>query len=274
MGRYFTRLYFGTFPAPDIGLFITAVAALLGLVTYRRLGALAGYLLLFVIATVALYEVARLTTPLLFLADRYLVYPWRFGVPLVIVFCFGAVWSLFRRRWLAYLLALGCSTIAFFYYLPSQVPYMKMTVYAELYDYLRELPENAMIAAPPEVANFIPLVSRRSVVLSHEAAHGLYFRQYYNYVTPRFRDYTTAITAPADSLDQLTGFMDKYAVDFLVIDPNMLSSHHHRSFSPHNETYRARTQVQSNREYAALQLADSVGVKVGSFVVVSRQEIK
>jgi len=274
MGRYFTQQYLGTWLTPDFGFFVAAAAGLLGLATYRKLGALSAYLLLFIVTTLALYEVARLTTPLLFLADRYLVYPWRFGVPLLITFSLGAVWVLFPRRWLAYVMAAVCCALSFFYYRPAQVPFLDMSVYAELYDYLAELPQNTMIAAPPEVANFIPLVSRRSVVLSHEAAHGLSFRNYYDYVTPRFRDYTAAITAPADSLDQLTTFLDKYAVDILVVDPDMLHSHHHHSFSPYDATFRARTQVQANREYAALRLADSLGLRVGNFVVIDRRDLR
>ena len=279
MMRYFLRLFFGTWPAPDFGMFLMALAAVLGVFSFRKTGPLGAYLLLFFGSTILLYDIARITTPLLFLADRYTVYPWRYGVPLVCVFIAGALYHLYPRQWVAGVATVVILALAIHYRAPSEQPFLNVDGNAELYAYLSTLPEDAMIVAPPDLASYIPIVCRRSVLLSNEAAHALYLRNYYDYVTPRFADYTYAITAPVDSFSRIPDFLDKYAVDYLIIDRRMPEGRAHRSFSPYNEQFEAGTRVQDSlgeavpgetRELAALTIPDSVGVRVGEFLVVER----
>lgn len=274
MGHYYIRIFFGKWPAPDFGLFVLAVACVLGAVHYKKLGRPGVYLLLFALATAALYEAARLMAPLLFLADRYVLYPWRWGVPVVITFVVGGLYHLYPRRWSAVLLAAGIVAIAVLHRRPAQQPHVDMAHFSTFWDYLKTLPEQAMIAAPPMQASYIPLIAERSVVLSHESAHALYLRDYYNYVTPRYRDYVMAVTAPADSLDQVITFLDRYGADYLVVDRRMPESWIQSSFAPHQQSYNERVAGRDSSDFAVLHIPDSLGVSLGNYLVVPREALR
>ena len=294
MGAYFVRYELGQWPVRDWAFYLLAFSVVVGLLSYRKLGRYTAYLGCFAIATGVLYEIARGSIPTFFFPDRYLSYPWRLGAALVIVLAAGGALHLSNRRTLqppdgrrlgnwstgiavAVLLAVGLHVNR-----PGELPYVDIDHLAPLLTYLNTLPEDAMIAAPPTLASAIPLVSRRAVLIGHEQAHALYFRNYYDYVTPRYRDYVEAITAPGDSLSILTGFMDTYGVDYLVIDPDLPTSWSYGMFPPHTDRFLARSRVQTNSntdravvtpDLAVLRIPESAGVRVEGYLVVSRDSL-
>lgn len=270
MMDYFIRTYIGEYFTPYFGMLVLAFASFLALVSFRKLGGLSAYLLLFALVTVGLYHAAKVLVPLLFLPDRYVAYPWQMGIPLVITFIGGALWCLLPRWWLAWLVAGGLLAVGWGYRQPGDLPVIDMADREPLHTHIRSLPEDVMIAAPPQPASWIPLLTQRSVLLSNESAHALYFRNYYDYVTPRFRDYTSATTAPADSLGRVIEFLDQYEVDYLLIDRRVYRAHYYRTFAPYKGAG-----PREGVEYALEVLPDSVGVSFGDrFLLVGRNELE
>lgn len=272
MTQYYLRAYFGTEPGPDVALAILAAAALAGLIARRRLGRFAVYLFLFWAVTVGLYAAARQLLPALFLPDRYYQYPWRLAVPLTYLLIVAGLYSLWPRRWLSVLLVLPVAWLGYRYVGPREMPLVGMDDRAAVFTALGALPDTAVIAAPPQLASFIPLLSERSVFISHEAAHALYFRHYYDYVTPRYAAYVEAVTDP-DPTAVLT-FLDRYGIDYLLIDPRLNSSLY-GLFAPHQQRFNARRAALGPDGPAVARIAAAIGRPLNDEVsLVSREELR
>ncbi len=272
MTHYFMRLLVGTWPAPNFGYFLLAAAAVLGLLTVRRTASLAGYLLLFLLVTIGLYHLAKVVTPSLFLADRYLQYPWRMGVPLLFTFLGGCLWALHPKWWVAVPIAIGIVYVGYLRNVAQELPLISLANQAPIYDALRQLPEDALIVAPPQWASFIPLMAQRAVLLGHEQAHALYFQHYYDYITPRYRDYQDAMTA--DSLQNIVAFLDKYQVDYLLLDRNFLGNGEWHYFSPYHSRFRELIRDRPREDFALLRIPDSLGTTFDeSLQLISRPQL-
>ena len=272
MLRYYQRLLVGIWPAPDFGLFLLASAAVLCLVTRRRTAAVGAYVILLFVVTAGLYHLARVMTPKLFMADRYLQYPWRMGVPLLYGYLAGALWAVLPRWWTAVPLSLVLVFLGYRHMQPEEYPVISVSDKAAMYERIRELPPDALLAAPPQEASFIPLVTRRSVLLGHEQAHALYFRHYYDYVTPRYRDYQHAVTA--DSLDQVVAFLDRYGVDYLLLDRNFLENSDRDYFEPYRTRFTELTQDRPADDFALLRVPATVGDRFkNDLQLVSRSQL-
>ena len=272
MLRYYQRLLVGTWPAPDFGMFLLASAALLWGITRRRTAAVGGYLVLLIVVTAGLYHLARVMTPQLFLADRYLQYPWRMGVPLLYSFLAGALWALLPRWWTAVPLSLVLLYLGYRHMQPEEYPVISVTDKIALYERIRELPPDALLAAPPQEASFIPLLTQRSVLLGQEQAHALYFRRYYDYVTPRYRDYVEAVTA--DSLGKVVGFLDRYGVDYFLLDRNFLRNYDRQYFEPYRSRFVELVGDRPAEDFALLRIPATVGDRVmPELQLVSRAQL-
>ena len=256
--HYFMQTYVGKWPAPDFGYFLLAVAIVLGALTYRRTAPLGGYLLAFLVTTTALYQLAKLLTPKLFLAARYIEYPWLAGVPLLFVFVGGCLWALFPRWWSGVAIALLLAYVGFLRQPRSRVPHVDVSGHAAYYTALGQLPDTALIAAPPHWASYVPLLSRRAVLLGHEQAHALYFRHYHDYVSARYADYQTAMAT--DSLPVVADFMENYGVDYLVVDRNRLLRSGHHYFEPYKQRYAKLVAGRAPEDFALLRIPAETGL--------------
>jgi hypothetical protein len=242
---------------------------------FRKLGRLGGWLIAFGLASVVLFYVARNEFPLLFLPSRYLVYPWRLWVPMLFTFLLATIWSYHPRTWLAILLAGLLVGLGYYRQPPQKMPVFKESGRAYLFDAIAKLPEEAVVALPPHMANQVPVFSHRNVFISFESAHALYFRNYHNYIVPRYNDYIEAMTATGDDLKRTIAFMDKWGVDYLIIDREQLSQASLSSFSPFPKQFENRLRNTDVAERTLLHLPDSVGTLLHNRLhIVSRRDIQ
>ncbi|MTB49478.1 hypothetical protein [Lewinella sp. W8] len=259
--RYY-RYFLGSFLPPGRDYYFAYLVMLLalGVSWWQRsvLGRLGGWLVTFGVVTVLLYEIAKQFIPMFFLPDRYLVYPWRPWAAIGFVVALSGPYWWRKKKWMSILLAVGILAYGHYFKNPTQVGHVKGDQVAPLFEALQALPDTAMIAGPPQLMNHVPMVSHRTVLISNESAHALYFRRYYDYVTPRLADLTAAYAAPGDSLNQVLDFVDKYEIDYLVIQPDALQKRNSRTFDPHAKDFTRRTEGRSPGDYALLQIPDSI----------------
>lgn len=272
MLHYFMQTFVGTWPAPDFGYFLLAVAALIGALTYRRTAALGAYLLAFLVVTAGLYQLAKLLTPALFLASRYVEYPWRFGVPVLITFLVGGGWALLPRRWTTVLGAALLAGVSVYRLRPAEVSFVDVSSQSAYYRALAKLPADALVAAPPQMASYVPLLSRRAVLLGHEQAHALYFTGYYDYVTPRYTDYQNAVTT--DSLPAFAAFLRTYDIDFFVLDPAFRENWGWHYFQPYKRRFEQLIAGREREDFALLRIPEEVGTPLyGELRLISRAQV-
>ncbi|MFC1889784.1 hypothetical protein ACFL4G_08520 [Thermodesulfobacteriota bacterium] len=119
-------------------------------------------------------------------------------------------------------------------------PHLNVRTYrapdAPLYCYLQTLPDDALIAAHPGLANHIPVFARRSILAGGEMALPLYM-DYYGKVKERINDFFRAYYT--DDALQVIDFCKEHSVDYLVVSdyhysPEYLGSEQ-RYFEPFDE---------------------------------------
>lgn len=202
---------------------------------------------------------AQLWVPRLFVPDRFLSYPGHLLAGLLVVRLLGGLTPR-RVGWLAggglLLLQLG------YLYFTRPIPWESLTGYGALrdvYTAVAELPPRAKVAAPPWVADMVPVFARRSVLLSNESAHALYFRGYRNEITERWQDFVTAYTAHPDEGALLQDFLRKHNITHLLIDELHLRERKFLAFQPYADRYEIRTAARSPTDYLLLQLPPEMG---------------
>ncbi len=242
---------------------------------FRKLGRLGGWLIAFGLASVVLFYFARSEFPLLFLPSRYLVYPWRLWVPLLFTFLLAAAWSYHPRTWLAALLAALLLGLGYYRQPPEKMPRHNASGRTYIFDALAELPEDALIAMPPHLANQVPVFAQRNVFISFESAHALYFQNYHNYIIPRYEDYIATMTNTDDDLASTVAFMDKWDIDYLVIDRDQLREAKFSAFVPFRKQFEDRLKSTDVADRTLLHLPDSVGTLIRERLhIVSREELR
>ncbi|MEM9931802.1 MAG: hypothetical protein AAF840_18530, partial [Bacteroidota bacterium] len=241
---------------------------------FRQLGQLGGWLTAFGAATVILYFIAQDQFPLLFLPDRYLVYPWRLWAPLLLTFVLAGAWSLYPKTWLAGVFASLLLGYGYYRQTPAQLPVASQEGRELIFAAIATTPEDALIALPPSLASQVPVFTHRNVFISHESAHALYFRNYHDYIMPRFEDFVTIYTLTGDRLDEVVSFMDKWSIDYLLVDRNQLREGWIRTFSPFQQQFKDRLKDTDRSERTLLNLPDDAGQLIQNRLqLLSRDEL-
>lgn len=156
------------------------------LIVWRRSRAKAFVLLALAAAGIATFWLAELLLPRLFESSRYLVW----SMPVLGVLCWAVVLDaavgLLRpgrmRQALILLLALG---------LASRAPAIRgkgaedVSALSPLYTELVRTGGAEMVACFPRTGDFIPVLSHRSVFISHESSHAVLFSRYRDLVMQR-----------------------------------------------------------------------------------------
>lgn len=259
----------------DIVYFVLALAGGLTLWHRRWLSQPGWWLLAFAGTAMLLYFIAREYFPLLFLPDRYLVYPWRLWAPMILTLIVAGFWRFHPKTWLAGVLSLCLLGYGYYRQSPDNLPTTTQEGRETMFAAIRALPEDALIAAPTNLADQIPVFAHRNVFISNESAHALYFKNYNGYVMPRFHDFMTAYTTTGDSLRNVVDFMDKWEVDHLVIDRKQLRAGWMSTFEPHESYFDERIKASDPEERVLLNLPDSVGTLLKERLhIVSRQDLE
>jgi hypothetical protein len=206
---------------PHLYIMIAFIAFLLLLLLCRkfmqpRLGSLRIPLILWrtLMVSACLYVLAWWLLFYLYVPERYLEYT----LLIIPSFMLGGLVYLLRQHYSAFSgqLAMGFMILALTVTtLFSRSDLMRIPEQERvLYAFLKTLPENGMIAAPPGLASNIPVYANRSVLLSNEAYipfHQSYFRE----MKSRLKDWMLAYYA-TDSRPVLS-LVSKYHIDYLII---------------------------------------------------------
>ncbi|WP_026231669.1 hypothetical protein [Neolewinella persica] len=253
---------------------LLALAGGLSILHRRRIGQLGWWLLAFAGVAVAWYFIARQHFPLLFLPDRYLIYPWRLWTPMILTLIAAGIWLFQPKTWLAVLLAAGLLGYGYYRQTPDQLPTTTQEGRDQLFAAINALPEASLIAVTPNLADQVPVFAHRNVFISNESAHALYFKSYHDYLMPRFHDFMTAYTTTGDSLNNVVEFMDKWDIDHLLIDRKQLREGWIRTFEPHLAYFNKRIEGTDPKDRTLLHLPDSMGVLVQNRLhLVSRDDL-
>ncbi|MBC6996349.1 hypothetical protein QWY85_20040 [Neolewinella lacunae] len=256
---YFANYYLRSPFAPWFEMAVPFLALVLGIVHRAKLGRLGRYLLVLTLCSAGLFYFAQLVFPLLFLPDRFMTYPWNMLATLVIGFLAAGVYHLLPRPWWAVVLALAVLAYANYQRTPAGLfGYGDLESELPLYNALAGLPPTAVIAAPPEIASWMPLMDHHLPFISNESAHLLYFEHYHPYVMTRFSDWASAITRPTGELADVVAFLDKYHIDYLVVDRDQLRRKYSGLWSPHREAYTVALDS-ARQSPALLGIPDSIG---------------
>ncbi len=241
----------------------------------RSLGKLGGWLIVLGGATLLLYFAAREWFPLLFLPDRYVAYPWRMWAAVLFVFLSAAVWSYYPKTWSAAAMAALLLGLGYYRQPPERLPVSVVDERKELFVAISALPEDALIVLPPHIAEQVPVFAHRNVFLSQESAHALYFREYHRYIMPRYHDFVAAYTTTGESLTPVLAFLDKWDIDYLVVDRNQLREGWLMGgFAPFQREFKDRLKGSEHSERTLLNLPDTVGTLIEErFHVVAREEL-
>lgn len=208
----------GRMPRLEVAALLLLVALALGLALRRRwpLPNALGPLL---VAAYALYAAAELLLFRLFLPRRYVMY----ALPLLAV----VLLAILGTRLTAALApparrALRGALLVLVLLLAPGIDGAGLDDYsanAELYAFLRTLPEDALIAPHPYVGDGIPLFTGRTVLLSYELSNP-YFVTYWQTMSGRLDDFFDAYYA--EDPTAVTAFCHAYDVDYLVVDRHYL----------------------------------------------------
>ncbi len=273
--RYFVRTYFTFGYHVHFAYAGFLLAFGLAVTFWKRLARPAIWLMAFAASTCFLYVLARELMPMLFLPDRYVNYPWRLLAGGILTFLAGGLYYCWPRKFVAGILTVALLAWGYIYRPPENVRYADVRPQNPTFEAVRTTPPNAMIAAMPQVADMIPLFTNRSVFISSELSHALYFRAYYNYITPRFEAEWRGFAAPADSLDQVLGFMEEWNIDYLLTDREQLGDMRFPTFAPYEERFSKHVAGREAGDLALLTIPESTGVLVeGRYQLLSRAEIE
>jgi hypothetical protein len=174
------------------------------------------YLLL---ASLALYCLARLFLLQLFMPDRYLMYTLNLFYCLLLAL--GLKNALRVERWPLYLAILVLVAAApLGAWRLDGVGLKDYSAYRALYSALVSAPKDALIAGHPNLMDTIPTCAQRRAFATYELAHP-WSRGYWAQLKPRLEDFFQAYYA-ADPR-RVVDFCRKYGIAFLIVDDRHFS---------------------------------------------------
>jgi len=137
--------------------------------------------------------------------------------------------SVLRRRWIAVLAPVLVAVLL----LPNALAVSRRPVDRDLervYEFLTTLPKDTLVAAHPDLANFVPVRARRSVLASTEVSMA-WMESYYAQMKPRM--VASLRAAYATRIEEVDAELSPYGVDVMLTGPRVWEDH--RTFSPFRE---------------------------------------
>jgi hypothetical protein len=117
--------------------------------------------------------------------------------------------------------------------LPNAVALAKRPVDRDLertYEFLATLPKDTLVAAHPDLADFVPVRARRSILASTEVSMA-WMQNYYAEMKPRMEASLRA--AYATRIDDVDAALAPYGVDVMLTGPGVWAEH--ATFAPFRE---------------------------------------
>ena len=215
-------------------------------------------------AGIFLHLAAKIFLLKLFLPLRYFTYTYPVFFTLTFARLLGARRQ-FWRKWLpGTSLAAAMLFTVFFFYTKAGNGIVNFTPYAQLFDKIKGLPGNGVIAGPPSMCDQVPLFCGRSVLVSNEACHALYFKNYWKLLKPRLTDFIDAYTSP--DVEVLKNFIKKHKVEYLLIDHEFFEGKEPiYFFQPLDSYYQRKLSENSERRFALRQLPAAYFIPVDEY---------
>jgi hypothetical protein len=254
---------------------VAAAVLSFGLAVFRRDAVVPKEIPFLVLAGILMYLAADLVLLRLYMPHRYLFYTVQPAGLLIVGLAAGYLVERVsvvrvRRVLQAVLLVLVAARVD----LAKGIGLTDTSSERPLYEYLATLPSDAVIAAHPDLADFIPTFSRRKVFISTEQSMP-YFRTYWQTITGRTNGFFDAYYA--ETRGELYDFCVRYGVDYLVVrsrdfDPAYLSTHrmHFQPFDAY-----ARALAGRAHPFALTAVApEKMLFRNGDECVISRDSLK
>jgi len=134
-----------------------------------------------------------------------------------------------RGGWIAVLAPVMVAALL----LPNALAVSRRPVDGDLervYAFLTTLPKDTLVAAHPDLANFVPVRARRSILASTEVSMA-WMENYYAQMKPRM--VASLRAAYATRMEDVDAELGPYGVDVMLTGPRVWESH--RTYSPFRE---------------------------------------
>ena len=223
---------------------------------------------LFILSGLLLYQLAYYFLLHLYFPYKYFRYSFPIIVFFVISYGYGSLIERIPSKAgkIASLIILIC--VCHYFYGDTIEPAAGMRDYSdksELYDYLNTLPPDSLIAAPPYLADNIPLFAARKVLFNYELASP-WFTKYYDIIKERTEDFYSAYYS--DNIDELRLFTLKHGVDYIIVDKKLFRYLGRRRFyiEPYNDFI--KKQVQKEKFYLKDHMEQLAQYKFDRYYVI------
>lgn len=232
-GYWFHHHRTGLGVAPKV-LLATIMAALLALALRGR-RAIPAPVLIMALTGIALWLAARVVLFDLYLPNRHS--RWTIAASIVVVLAVALAASVVRLQtvfsalraapaWaMAAITAVVAPAIVGVALYPSAIQASRTPVDRDLeraYTFIAGLPKGTLVAAHPDLANFVPLRARRSVLASTEVSIA-FMQGYYRTLKPRIEASLRA--AYAKDWNELDSLLVPFGVDVMLTHPSVWKSH-------------------------------------------------
>lgn len=214
-------------------LFLLVSLAYLGFVVVNRnkLTRLDYLLISLMIAGFVLFITARIILFKLFIPVRYLQYTYLIFWYMVLIRGLSLIKSRVDTQPIIFAGALAIGAyLSFIHFSPREANLYDYSEYAGVYEKVKTLEPNIMIAGPAMVCDEIPFFSERSVLISYETSHLIYYNKYWPEIKQRYFDFYGAYSS--SNPDELQAFIEQYDIDYIIIDKNYFKGEKEQSFQP------------------------------------------
>ena len=125
-----------------------------------------------------------------------------------------------------------------------------------------------MIAGPPDICDQIPLFTKKSVLVSYEASHAIYFKNYWRNMRERTYGFWKAyLTSDPNDIIKL---IEMYNIDYIILDKffynNLLSEFNKKNFyfEPFDSYIRTTLNTKGIGSYYLLKMEIDYGIKINN----------
>ncbi|UZS00174.1 hypothetical protein [Chondrinema litorale] len=88
--------------------------------------------------------------------------------------------------------------------------------FAKAYELVENTEKKSLIAAPPDVANLLPFFAKRSVLVSEESCHGVYYKNYREDQMQKMHDLIRLYAE--DNKSDIKQIITRYNISYIIID--------------------------------------------------------
>ena len=211
--------------------FITFVAYLIFVGVRRKSLTHYDYLILsLACAGLTLFICARLFFFKLFIPFRYLEYTLEVFWYLVLIRGLSILVQRYSQALILPIAVVFSMYLSFIHFVPKNAGQKNLNEYAAVYEEARKLEPKSLIATTPAVADYIPYFAERSVLISYETSHLIYYRNYWSEIKQRYIDFYEAYSTTDTAV--LESFIKKYNVDYIIVDRQYFDDGEDLGFEP------------------------------------------